>query len=105
MNKIAKKKWVDALRSGRYKQGKQTLKSSNGYCCLGVLCVTQGLKFKTDANDDVCLHNYPDTYVNLPRVIRQSLGLSSRHQLRLIEMNDDEGKTFKEIASWIERFL
>jgi hypothetical protein len=31
--------WVQALRSGKYKQAKATLKSaSGGYCCLGVAC-------------------------------------------------------------------
>lgn len=34
-------KWIDALRSGKYKQGKGTLKTKNKegeicYCCLGV---------------------------------------------------------------------
>lgn len=29
-------KWTDALRSGRYKQGKQVLKHGDFYCCLGV---------------------------------------------------------------------
>lgn len=38
-----KRRWVDALRSGEYKQGKYRLAQSNGddkvgYCCLGVLC-------------------------------------------------------------------
>lgn len=37
------KKWVSALRSGKYKQGKAALKytTKNGvtrHCCLGVLC-------------------------------------------------------------------
>jgi hypothetical protein len=32
-------KWIDALRSGKYKQGKSELHNSdtNEYCCLGVL--------------------------------------------------------------------
>jgi hypothetical protein len=29
--------WVEALRSGYYKQGKNVLKDNNRYCCLGVL--------------------------------------------------------------------
>lgn len=37
------KKWVKALRSGKYKQGTGTLKQYNRneeakHCCLGVLC-------------------------------------------------------------------
>ncbi len=37
MNKNAKK-WVDALRSGEFKQTVEVLNDKNGYCCLGVAC-------------------------------------------------------------------
>lgn len=37
-NKEVIRKWVDALRSGGYKQGKGTLCFGDHYCCLGVLC-------------------------------------------------------------------
>lgn len=34
-----KKRWVEALRSGEYTQGRHTLKTpEDTYCCLGVLC-------------------------------------------------------------------
>jgi len=37
MKKAEKTKWVAALRSGKYKQGKGALRhSDNTYCCLGV---------------------------------------------------------------------
>jgi hypothetical protein len=43
MKKDIAKKWVKALRSGKYKQGEGFLKEYNKknqarYCCLGVLC-------------------------------------------------------------------
>jgi len=38
MNTEVKKKWIDALRSGKYDQGSEKLRSVTGYCCLGVLC-------------------------------------------------------------------
>jgi len=38
MNKEIKAKWIEALKSGKYKQTKGTLKNEQGYCCLGVLC-------------------------------------------------------------------
>lgn len=39
MNPEVKKLWIDALRSGKYKQGKSELRASpDHYCCLGVLC-------------------------------------------------------------------
>jgi len=31
-------KWIDALLSGEYEQAKFSLKSEEGFCCLGVLC-------------------------------------------------------------------
>lgn len=38
MKKEIKEKWVAALRSGEYKQGKDYLKTDdNCFCCLGVL--------------------------------------------------------------------
>jgi hypothetical protein len=38
MNTEVKQKWIDALRSGKYDQGSEKLRSVTGYCCLGVLC-------------------------------------------------------------------
>ena len=43
MKKEVAKKWVKALRSGKYKQGQTWLKQydkkgQEQYCCLGVLC-------------------------------------------------------------------
>lgn len=43
MPKESLAKWLAALRSGEYKQGKGSLKSHEGYCCLGVLqCALDG---------------------------------------------------------------
>lgn len=36
-------KWAEALESGQYEQGKSSLKTTRGYCCLGVLCEISGL--------------------------------------------------------------
>lgn len=38
MNSKVKEAWVNALRSGKYEQGSEKLRSVSGYCCLGVLC-------------------------------------------------------------------
>lgn len=37
MNERLKKRWIEALRSGRFKQTIGALRDENGYCCLGVL--------------------------------------------------------------------
>ena len=38
MNNELRNLWVEALRSGKYKQGKGRLRDGDTYCCLGVLC-------------------------------------------------------------------
>lgn len=38
MNTQIKEKWVNALRSGEYAQTDGNLRTTVGYCCLGVLC-------------------------------------------------------------------
>ena len=48
MKKEIAERWVSALRSGEYKQGKLYLKSENGYCCLGVLCDILGVEWKEE---------------------------------------------------------
>ena len=39
MDPEIKAKWLEALRSGEFKQGQNVLRTAeDGYCCLGVLC-------------------------------------------------------------------
>lgn len=44
------KKWVRALRSGKYKQTRLVLQDKQGYCCLGVACKTLIPKHKQIKN-------------------------------------------------------
>lgn len=37
-----KKEWLEALKSGKYSQGKDVLCQNGNYCCLGVLSQIQG---------------------------------------------------------------
>jgi len=58
MNKGLVRQWVEALRSGKYKQGRKALRNiDDSYCCLGVLCDisknTLDLTWEHDSND-VC---------------------------------------------------
>ena len=51
VNKAVIKRWVKALRSGKYKQGLGALKATDSegkprYCCLGVLCDLHAKKTK-----------------------------------------------------------
>lgn len=46
MPRELKEKWIEALRSGKYKQGYGVLKTKGEYCCLGVLQELRGVEEK-----------------------------------------------------------
>jgi hypothetical protein len=113
MNQDVKKRWVEALRSGKYQQGRGHLCDGSTYCCLGVLCelvvpemkiLRVGLGF-----------SYGHSLTCLPREANERSGVAPETEEILIEMNDgnralgvkrDTGKkTFAEIADWIEENL
>lgn len=96
MKKKDAMKWINALRSGKYKQGDGELYNDkqNTYCCLGVL---------DTINPDLNLSN--GTRYTLPRGfligLRSSGGGLYDTQTSLSDMNDD-GYTFDEIADIIQ---
>ena len=111
MNKEWKKKWIAALRSGEYKQGRKVLRNSNDeFCCLGVLC---DLVVKEGKLEEPVL-NTQGRYVYgchtglLPALVVQAVELNSREGIYNVGSNslthdNDEGKTFLEIADIIEK--
>lgn len=104
MNSELKSKWLDALRGGEYKQGKDYLRGKEDtFCCLGVLCDVLGVgKWKKN----VFVSNSGEEYISTlyPRDFGCELGISSLTQSKLIKMNDT-GSSFTEIASYIEETL
>lgn len=42
MDKELKAKWIAALRSGEFKQGREYFERYEKFCCLGVLCKVSG---------------------------------------------------------------
>lgn len=95
-----KKRWVAALRSGEYKQGKSNLYIDGKYCCLGVACIVAGMTHDTIDGDS--LINNDIKFSIVPIVLHDSLG--DNIGLRLAIMNDN-GKSFSEIADYIEENL
>lgn len=94
--KANRKKWVKALRSGKYKQTGGTLYSErkDAYCCLGVLCrvllgnrdIIGGTLFSYDA-------------------VRQAVGLShddGTYNSGCLATLNDNGAPFSKIADIIE---
>ena len=109
MNQEAKQKWIEALRSGKYKQGQSCLKNTdNAYCCLGVLVhvfeAYHGLKFDQKINDSYnavefgsfCSKSVP------PELVIDWLGITPKHQTLLMNLNDKHGCSFAGIADLLE---
>lgn len=81
MDNYIKKAWVEALRSGKFKQTHGRLRWANnggsGYCCLGVLCKLTGL-------DETDLF----TYLMPPKAVLDKVDLSSESARALSCCND-----------------
>lgn len=94
MDATLKRKWVEALRSGEYVQGKQCLQSEGRYCCLGVLCVVAGIGIGRDGSDPACGIGYGP--------IAKLIYGNPNESLCDFWLKNDSGQTFAEIADWIE---
>lgn len=96
------RKWVKALRSGKYQQIRGRLYDGTGYCCLGVACDVLGLKPKMGT----CGYEFAGRSGILEDGPRRALGLRDTmgefDESALTEMNDD-GKDFREIAKVINK--
>jgi len=106
MNPSVKKEWVQALRSGDYLQGGSYLCYQDGnkvkWCCLGVLC-----DINTDSyweKSDTAAYTVDNCRFFPDESHLDQAGLSVRSGDKLAWMND-RGKTFPEIADWIEKNL
>ena len=90
-------KWLAALRSGKYPQSSGYLKRDTGYCCLGVGCVINGIE------ESLLFYKGYPTIGWLPddTLIYINDGQDIHLEATLANMNDS-GKTFLEIADWIE---
>ena len=132
MNKTIAMKWVKALRSGKYKQGKEVLcritNKGKKHCCLGVLTemyqAEQKAKKKKvlptkistpSVNDGAAVVRYGKgerAAEQLPVAVKRWANMKSRfgdfyiqhggYFKSLSHMNDD-GHSFKKIANFIEK--
>lgn len=94
-----KEKWVKALRSGKYKQGGGQLYNEldNSYCCLGVACFIVNKKNPPSSGYIHSCKSYSD------KIDKLLIG-ESPVAIKLSVFNDQE-KSFKWIASYIEKYL
>lgn len=106
MNTEAKKLWVEALRSGEYKQTKHLLHDDEGYCCLGVLCEVTRSNTKVPVDYDVSTNRITGYSLWDDQTdVSEWSEIPRDTQWYLAGMNDDKDKTFAEIADYIEEHL
>lgn len=101
MDAELKTKWVAALRSGEYEQCRGKLHDGLGYCCLGVFGVVIGIP-----RADLILRSAFTGAAgnNAPELMRLAEIKPAYEKTTLVSMNDS-GKTFPEIADYIEANL
>jgi hypothetical protein len=106
MDKALKAKWLEALRSGRYKQGQRKLRNQEDeFCCLGVLCDISG-QGQWRQGDNSSTYRYckewESAFCCLPSFMEEFSGIGEETEEDLIALNDIDELSFPEIADWIE---
>lgn len=123
-----RKAWLEALRSGKFRQARGQLKSRNGsYCCLGVLCEVAEVPKVYEYGE----YQYGDTNssdyraassTSLPLQAMEWLGVThdtprlaqpvlikdkygdEHEEDNLIELNDTYKWSFEQIADAVEKY-
>tara|TARA_E500000305_G_scaffold50354_1_gene39480 strand:- start:506 stop:895 length:390 start_codon:yes stop_codon:yes gene_type:complete len=128
MKKSDVKKWVKALRSGEYQQGKESLCGEDeisgecDYCCLGVACdiltesdwiklphwaswsIGKHKEFVIPPAADSCGWGQTETTSFPSKETLKEMGLDLAYAQELAQLND-KGWSFKRIANKIEKDL
>ena len=111
----ARKKLVEALRSGEYTQTDRALRDKDGYCCLGVAC---DLYRKTEKPDEQWepvegrrIWEFMNASGELPEEVMNWLGFATvggglaeeaDEEYNTLMCMNDNGKSFEFIADVIE---
>lgn len=102
-------KWVDALRSGDYKQTNGRLRDNNGFCCLGVGCEIFDVRKECFMPEEIWKYGNENSVEVAPIELINALSLHDNigtihgpFPNDLANLNDN-GFTFAEIADFIER--
>lgn len=123
MDANIKKRWVQALRSGKYNQTREELVNQDGFCCLGVLCALYVQDHQDEFEDQFETGETPslmEAIISLDndgfpnnKVVKWAR-IDPRSMKTLIRMNDgidpsngtsspDWKRSFNEIANHIEK--
>ena len=108
MNQEIKQRWIQALRSGEYQQGRENLFHCGKFCCLGVLTdlyiKEHGLQWKQDSGD---LWSFEEEGGVLPLSVRKWSGIPEPNPMignaDATVHNDQRFESFATIADYIEK--
>jgi len=109
MKKAIRDAWVQSLRSGLYPQiqGQLCRKENGGlgFCVLGVLAdVADPTAWGAPPEHEGGTRYFAGAHSGaLPSYLMLEVGLPEEAERTLVALNDKEGKTFPEIAAWIEQ--
>jgi hypothetical protein len=107
MKRSVARKWIKALESGEYSQGIHRLRSSDKWCCLGVLCNLHAQEHPEIAATQKLKWVYLGESTVLPKEVMVWSGMDSdigsiSYGENLAKMNDS-GMTFQEISKVIRK--
>ena len=115
-----KTRWVQALRSGKYQQSQEALKTDTGYCCLGVLCDivkdeigidweshvrTDGMIKYITSSFDGSFEFLPDSVVSYTEVDSNNPKVIDGFRFVYFSSLNDGGVDFSVIADTIEEYM
>lgn len=111
--RVFKRKWIAALRSGKFIQGEGSLKKKNNgqfeYCCLGVAAEVAGCKISVDrySYDGPGYILNPADKIRIRGITKVPFMLRGNKEpavKKLANMNDSS-RNFNKIADWIDKNL
>jgi hypothetical protein len=103
MNPEIKAKWIAALRSGEYAQGRYALRDGDHFCCLGVLCDVVGVSWTQHESQFQAKYKNVTMLGLLANRFKIDIGLPDDGVF--MDLNDIHQKSFDEIATYIEENL
>ena len=92
------KEWIAALRSGKYTQGYGRLDDGVSCCAFGVACRLMSDKLEINPLTGA----YDGHVITPPDTVWKALGLTVATVARIMSMNDNEQRSFQEIADYLE---
>ena len=122
MDKRVKKLWIKALKSGEFKQGVGFLEKDGKYCALGILSLLALLEGICTYKEERGVGRFDNKRFNLSFNVMKWAGIAQdderfldpeEHKVLLTVRNtktsilelNDSGKSLKEIAMFVEKYL